>query len=67
MALLVVVYVGCYFWAVRPREVVWSPSKHVPTYRWGPNSKPLFAPLVWLDTKVRPEFWMENLDANPSW
>jgi hypothetical protein len=67
IALVLLLYVGSYFWAVRPIKVAWYPSKHVPVYRWGKKSKPFFAPLVWLDTSVRPEYWLEDLDANPSW
>ncbi len=67
IALWLLLYAGSYFWAVRPREVVWHPSKHVPVYRWGKSSKPFFAPLLWLDTRVRPHYWMEDLDADPSW
>jgi hypothetical protein len=67
IALALLLYVGSYFWAVRPRAVVWSPGKHVPVYRWGAKSKPFFAPVVWLDTHVRPNYWHEDLDVNPSW
>ena len=67
IAILLSLYIGSYFFAVRPREVVWYPSKHVPVYPWGQASKPVFAPLVWLDTHIRTDYWMEDLDANPSW
>ena len=67
ITLLLVMYLGSYFWAVRPREVAWYPSKHVPIYRWGQASKPVFAPLIWLDTHIRSDYWMEDLETDPSW
>jgi hypothetical protein len=65
--LLLGIYIGCYFWTVRPVEVVWFQGKHVPRYRWGNKSKPAFAALVWIDTQIRPEYWHKNLDTDPSW
>ena len=67
IALLLLTYVGSYFLAVRPVEVVWLPGKHVPAYRWGDRSKPVFEPLFWLDTFIRPSYWHEDREINPSW
>jgi hypothetical protein len=67
VTLLLLIYVGSYFWSVRPVEVVWLPGKHVPAYLWGDHSKLVFEPLFWLDTFIRPAYWYEDRDINPSW
>src|SRR5947208_2611602 len=66
LGLLLVAYIGSYFLLVE-RGVCcisggagYTETSYLPSYRGGPLSEVLFSPLYNIDTKLRPEHWMQT-------